>query len=33
VLGVAHWVEPPKLITVSTTAIRPFPGSADPAGQ
>ena len=31
VIGVAHWREPPEVVTVSTTRIHPFPGSPDPA--
>jgi hypothetical protein len=30
VRGVAHWTEPPEVITVSTMNVIPFPGSADP---
>lgn len=26
-----HWVEPPQVVAISTSAIRPFPGSVDPA--
>src|SRR5687767_12685555 len=33
VLGVRDWREPPEVITVSTTAMHPLPGTADPAGE
>jgi hypothetical protein len=30
VLGFVEWREPPSVVTVSTTAIRPMPGSLEP---
>jgi hypothetical protein len=33
VLGFAEWREPPEVVAVSTMAIRPMPGSHDPASD